>query len=96
MAAAVDGGPMPLRTAGKSVPAGMLHETFWFRAHGIEGLTYVEENQDPHQRHNQFSALPFRYRCYLESAALMQGVGFAADASHALGVESTGLARRIL
>jgi hypothetical protein len=66
----------------------MLHETFWFRAHGIEGFSYVEENHDPRHHHNQCRALPVRHRGNLESAALTMGVGVTAGAS--LGLNGIG------
>ncbi len=37
----------------------MSHETFWFRGHGIEGFTHVEENHDPCQHYGQSSPCLF-------------------------------------
>jgi hypothetical protein len=58
----------------------MLHETFWFRAHGIEGFTYVEKNHDPRQHHAQSRPVPIRHRGDFESPALMHGVGLRVGA----------------
>lgn len=66
--------------SGKSVPIGMSHETFWFRAHGIEGFTHVEENHDPRHCENQPCFLPVWASGDLEHLLLTQGVGLAAGA----------------
>ena len=48
------------------------HETFWFRGHGIEGSTHVEENHDPRYNHDQSCLLPLRYCGNLESAPVRE------------------------
>lgn len=74
---------------GYFVPAGAFHETFWFRGHGIEGLTYVEKNHDPHHSECQSRPLPVRDRGDFESSLMMQGVGLTAGAFLLLPLRST-------